>query len=101
MGNHEQGHAEGHHHVVPLEVNITVFLSLLVLTGLTVFIAGVDLGALNIFVAMLIATVKATIVFLWFMHLKYDGWVNRVVFGTALFFVGLFFVLTASDVFTR
>jgi len=94
--------AQGHHHIVSEKDNLTVYLGLIFLTILTVAAAKVDFGGhLNILIAMAIASVKAIVVFLWFMHLKYDGYTNRVVAGSALFFVVLFYALTAFDVFFR
>ena len=76
-------------------------MSLLVLTGLTVGISYIEFGSLNIVVAMLIATVKATLVCLYFMHLKYDNRVNQVVFVSAFVFLFIFVFCTISDVMFR
>lgn len=67
--NHEGGH-DGH--ILPFSVYRNSFLILLVLTVITVAAAQVDFGALNFVMAMLIATVKATLVGLYFMHLRYE-----------------------------
>ena len=58
-------------HIVSAKTNIAVWLALLVLTGVTAGIAFVDLGPLNTVVALVIATVKALLVVLIFMHVKY------------------------------
>ena len=58
-------------HVVPLKIYYRIFASLMVLTAITVGIAFVDLGYLNTFVAVTIAVIKATLVVLFFMHVKY------------------------------
>jgi len=90
------------HHIVSKTTNFNVFLALIILTIVTVMVTAVDLGASwNLVVALLIACVKVTIVLLWFMHLKYDTNINRVIFSSAMFFVFLFFGLTAADVFYR
>lgn len=60
-------------HVVPQKTYRTVFLSLLGLTALTVAIAQFDFGSFNLVVAMLVASVKASLVILFFMHLKYEN----------------------------
>ena len=57
-------------HIVPPKVYVGIFLSLMVLTAATVAAAYVNLGALNIVVALAIATVKATLVVLYFMHAR-------------------------------
>jgi cytochrome c oxidase subunit 4 len=60
---------------------ITVYVALLLLTALTVLVSYVDLGIWNAVVALLIASVKASLVALFFMHLKSE---NRLVWGFAL-----------------
>lgn len=75
---HAHGHAEahGHHdhpgHIVPFRIYVMVFVALLVLTVVTVWISRHDFGTWNIVVAMLVASVKAMLVALFFMHLKYE-----------------------------
>lgn len=90
------------HHIVPLKVNLKTFLTLVALTVITVYTAMyIDLGSFNLPLAMIIATVKAAVVALWFMHLKYDDWVNRAIVITAIVFVALLYAISALDVFTR
>lgn len=84
-------------HVVPLPVLLGVWAALIVLTGATVAVTYVDLGPLNLWVAMLIATVKAGLVALYFMHLRYDHPLYGVLLVSALFFVALFIGLTLID----
>ncbi len=84
-------------HVVPVRVLARVWGALLVLTVVTVAVARVDLGSLNLDIAMLIATVKATLVVLYFMHLRYDRPILAVVFAAALLFVALFVSITLLD----
>lgn len=60
-----------------------------------------DFGVLNIVVAMLVATVKATLVALFFMHLYEDQRVNQVVFISAFIFLALLILLIGSDLFFR
>ncbi|MBI2346859.1 MAG: c-type cytochrome [Deltaproteobacteria bacterium] len=78
-----------------------VWIGLLILTIITVDVAYHDWGYWNIFIAMLIATIKASLVVLFFMHLKYDNKVNQVVFVSAFFFLAVFVGLTGSDIFKR
>lgn len=92
-----RGHEVGH--IVPARVLIGVWLALVVLTAVTVSVTWVDLGgALNLWVAMGIATIKATLVLLYFMHLRYDHPVNAIFFIFALFFVALFIGGILTDV---
>ncbi|MGK0358218.1 MAG: cytochrome c oxidase subunit 4 [Bradymonadia bacterium] len=88
-------------HVTPLPIYFAVFGTLLVLTVVTVWIAQFDFGAANTLIAMLVATVKATLVAAIFMHLLYEERLNALAFVFGLLFVSLFFIFTMLDVFTR
>jgi cytochrome c oxidase subunit 4 len=92
--------AEGHQgfvHIVPVRVLLAVWATLMVLTVVTVAVTWVDLGRLNLWVAMAIATVKASLVVLYFMHMRYDRPINAIVFVAALLFVALFVGLALVD----
>ena len=90
------------HHVVPFKTNLITLLALVGLTIITVITAKfVDLGKFNLALAMLIASVKASIVLLWFMHLKYDGMMNRVIAVTAVLFLLIFYGFSFSDLYFR
>ena len=78
-----------------------VWLGLLVFTAVTVAVSYFNFGIFNIVVAMGIASIKAALVCLFFMHLKYDNRLNQVVFFSSLFFLILFIGLTASDELLR
>src|SRR3989338_11505918 len=80
---------------------LLVWAALLVLTVLTVSVSYYNFGVMNIVVAMGVATVKGTLVCLYFMHLKYDNRVNQVVFVSAFVFLAIFIGLTGSDLFLR
>ena len=99
--NHSASHSHAEHehlaHVIPLPALLGVFLALLVLTGVTVAATGVDLGRWNLPVAMAIATVKATLVALFFMHLLYDPPLYGMTLCVALLFVALFIAVTLID----
>jgi len=86
----------------PLKVYFAVFFALLLGTGLTVFAATLDLGPFNAPVALGIATVKATLVVLFFMHVWDAGekLIKLVVVG-ALFFLLILLGLTMADYATR
>jgi cytochrome c oxidase subunit 4 len=88
---------EGVGHVVPLQILIGVFVALIVLTWLTVAVTAVDLGSLNLWVALAVATIKGSLVVLYFMHLRYDSPFNSLVFVTALVFLFLFLGITIMD----
>ena len=90
---------EDHNHVVPLKVLAGVWGALLVLTWITVTASWIDLGNLNIVIALAIAVVKSAFVALYFMHLRYDKPFNAVVLVGTLCFVVLFIGLAMMDVF--
>jgi cytochrome c oxidase subunit 4 len=84
-------------HVVSLRLLFTVLGALLFLTFVTVAITWVDLGGLNVAAAMAIALVKASLVGLYFMHLRWDRPFNAIVMLLSLCLVALFIVLTLLD----
>lgn len=88
-------------HVVSRNVYFAVFAALILLTGLTTTVALFDLGVFNPIVAMTIAITKATLVVLFFMHLRYSSRVTQLVAGAAIFWLLLLFGLTLSDYLTR
>ena len=89
------------HHVVPLRVYLAIFVALLVLTGVTVWIAGIDLGPLNSVVALSIATLKALLVVLYFMHVRYSSRLTWVFVIGGLFWLVLLIGGTMHDYLTR
>jgi len=84
-------------HVMPVPVLLGVFLTLIGLTVLTVAVTWHDFGSWNLLIALAIATVKAALVALYFMHLRYDQPFNGLIFVVALVFLGLFMSLTLLD----
>lgn len=91
----QSSHAVGH--VVPLWLLAAVLGALLVLTYITVAATYFDLGSANLWLAMAIATVKAYLVALYFMHLRFDRPFNGVLFLCALVFVALFVGIALMD----
>jgi len=90
-----------HDHIVSPKLYLGVLAILLVGTALTVAAARVDLGGLNIVVAMSIAVVKASFVVLYFMHLKYSHRLNWVFGAAAMLWLALLIGLTWTDVAAR
>ena len=88
-------------HVVSVKVYVAVFLSLMALTGITVWAAGQDFGPLNTVVALAIAVTKASLVVLFFMHVKYASPLVKLAVLSAIVFLGLLLVVTMSDYGTR
>jgi len=91
----------GHHHITPLSTYLMVGVALLVLTGVTVGVSFIDLGAWNAVVAILIASVKAMLVALFFMHLLYDNKFFMIIFATALAFLTILIMFSMFDVLNR
>ena len=89
------------HHVVPLRIYFAVFGALMVFTAITVAVAFLDLGPLNNVVMLGIAVLKATLVILYFMHVKYGTRLIPVVVGSGVFFLLVLFGITMSDYLTR
>lgn len=84
-------------HVVSFRVLLAVFITLLVLTYVTVAVRYVNLGGLNIWIALGIATIKGSLVVLYFMHLRYDSPFNSIILVTAFVFMFLFLGITILD----
>ncbi len=84
-------------HVIPVRVLLTVFGALMVLTAATVWVATHNLGRFDLAIALVIATVKASIVALYFMHLRYDRVFNAIVFVVGILFILLFVGLAVMD----
>ncbi len=91
-------HKEHVGHVVPIRLTLGVGIFLLVMTGITVYTAKfVDLGGMNIWLALIIAFVKASAVCLYFMHLRWDSPFNAIVLIASFLFVVLFIGLAITD----
>jgi caa(3)-type oxidase subunit IV len=103
MSDHNQNNHDDHsgHHILSDSTAFKTWMALLFLTFITVAVAQIDLGALNFAVAMLVASVKASIVCMFFMGLKYDHKENTVIFTTSLIFTTIFMILTFGDLLTR
>ena len=100
MTDHSPPH-DGHDHSafghpVPVKLLLAVFVALIVLTMMTLFLAG-HLGPFGFVVALFLATVKATLVMLFFMHMFWDRGFNIMAFLSSLFFVALFIGMTLLD----
>ena len=88
-------------HISPKTTYYGIFGALMVLTTVTVAVAFINLGALNFPVALGIAILKATLVILFFMHVKYSSRLTKLICGTAFFFLVILFGLTLSDYLSR
>lgn len=88
-------------HVLPLKVYLGVFAMLLVFTAITVGVSYIDLGPLNLAVALLVASAKALMVATIFMHLAFDKKFNVLIIASAFVFVAILITITMQDTETR
>jgi len=93
--------AEHKHEPVPYRTFILIWGALLVLTVITVAVSRIHLGALNIWVALAIASVKSSLVIFIFMHLKQESKLFKIGLLTLLVIVAIFIGLTFTDVLYR
>ena len=93
---HEHGH--GHDHA---PVFLKTLIALLILTVITVAVSRVDLGAANVAVALVVASIKATLVATFFMHLKWDKPINTSIALMGFLFLGLLLTFTIVDIDNR
>jgi cytochrome c oxidase subunit IV len=100
-GGHGHGGPDHVPHVLPLWIYLATWGTLMVLTVVTVLASYVDLGAANLPLALLIATLKASVVALMFMHLRWDHKFHAIIFSFSIIFLGIFIAFTMFDTETR
>ena len=91
------------HHIVPKTIYYLIFTALMIGTGLTWWVATIDLGAMNNVIMLAIAAAKATLVVLFFMHVKYSKPLTWTVILASLFWLGIMtwmFIWTKQGVIT-
>jgi cytochrome c oxidase subunit 4 len=88
-------------HVAPVRNYLLVFAALMVLTAITVGAAFMHFGPFNNVVAMAIAVTKATLVVLFFMHVKYSTRLTKLIVVAGFFWLGLMFLFTFADYMSR
>jgi len=88
-------------HVVSPKLYLLILVALLVGTAATVWVAQTNLGPLNLAVALTIAVIKATLVVLFFMHMKYSHRLNWIFFAAAIIWLILLISMTLVDVVAR
>ncbi|HWE85742.1 MAG TPA: cytochrome C oxidase subunit IV family protein [Terracidiphilus sp.] len=100
-GPKEQDVHDSLNHIVPPRIYIMVGTALLILTGATAAVSYVDLGVFNAVAALFIACTKASIVVLFFMHVKYSSKLTKLTLFSGLFLFSVLIALTLSDYGTR
>ncbi len=100
---HHQAHdpRQPTHHIVPIPVYLAIFATLICMTALTVWVAFRDLGELNVVLALAIAVFKASLVVLFFMHVKYSNKLTQLASVTGFIWLAIFIGFTLSDYGTR
>jgi len=88
-------------HYVPIRIYLAVFAALIAGTAITVWAAFQDFGALNTVIALAIAAIKATLVILYFMHVRYSKPLTWVFIGAGILWLGILITLTVSDYVSR
>ena len=93
--------AHGESHIVPVKTYVLVFLTLIVMTWVTAYVSTIDLGRLNVFVALSIAIFKASLVILFFMHVKYGSRLTKFIVLAGLYWLILLLFIAMVDLWTR
>jgi cytochrome c oxidase subunit IV len=94
-------HQEAEHHIVSPKVYVAVGSALLVLTGTTVGVSFIDLGVFNAVVALAIAVLKAVLVVLFFMHVKYSSKLTKLTVISGVFVFMALITMTLADYISR
>ncbi len=89
------------HVVTPVRTYVAIFLSLLVLTAVTYFVATRDFGVMNTPIALAVALLKASLVVIYFMGVRYNTPLTKVVVVGGFFWLFILFGLTLNDYLTR
>jgi len=100
MADHSE-HIDHVGHIIPAKIYVAIWAILMVLTATTVFAATIELHVFNIVLALLIATIKGTLVMLFFMHLRYSTKLTMVTVVASIFWLFILFSLTMTDYITR
>ncbi len=89
------------HKVVPVRVYVSVFLALIVLTFTTVAVSKIELGELNVVVALTIAVIKGSLVVWFFMHLNHSTSLTKLFAGAGLFWLAILLAFVFADYVSR
>jgi cytochrome c oxidase subunit 4 len=104
-GHIQNGHGDREHgdpdHIVSPKIYVVIFLTLLFFTALTIGASYLEMGPFNPIVAIAIAVTKATLVVLFFMHVKYSSRVTKLAVGAGVFTFLVLVGMTLSDYISR
>ncbi|MDR3746970.1 MAG: cytochrome C oxidase subunit IV family protein [Acidobacteriota bacterium] len=101
MENNQQHDESVVGHIAPASMYVAIWAVLMAFTAITVFAATIELHVFNIVVALVIATIKGTLVVLFFMHLRYSTKLTMVTVVASIFFLFILFGLTMTDYLSR
>lgn len=101
MSEQNEQAQNGAHHIVGPRVYVTILFALLVATGLTVWVSFLELGPLNPVIALAIATSKAMLVVLFFMHVKYSTKLTKLTIFSGIFMFLVLISMTLADYISR
>ena len=103
MSNTKNNHMEDSYHITGCAEHFGTWVSLILLTFMTVFISvfGADLNTLTVATALFIASVKALVVAYYFMHLKYDPKIYRIMILIVMSMFVIFLIMLIFDYLTR
>lgn len=100
--DHGHGHSHGvHSHISSTAMYVTIFFILMICTVLTYYVSTIDLGFMNFTVAIGIAIFKASLVILYFMHVKWSQTLTKLAVVVAVVFLAILLLLTATDYSSR
>lgn len=100
-GHAGDAHHDHDHHVCDAKTFVALLGVLMFLTFITVWVAQFDFGGANMWIAMAIASVKASLVMSVFMHMIWDTTINKLFFLSSFLFLGLLFLFAFADLFAR
>jgi cytochrome c oxidase subunit 4 len=88
-------------HITPIKTYLAVGIALMILTGITVGASFINFGPYNVTIALVIASIKALLVALFFMHLFWDNKIYLIIFAASLLFFTIFLTFSMFDTMTR
>ena len=88
-------------HVISLRTHLVIYAVLMVLLFVTIGVAYIDLRQVNAVTALVIATTKAVLIILYFMHVKFTGWLTKIFASAAFLWLGILIAFSLSDYLTR
>lgn len=89
------------HHIIPYKVYVRILIALVILTGISVAVTQIELGVLTVTIALMIASVKSSLVLIYFMHLKFDNRLLTILLLGVIFLMAAVILVTFLDYLYR